>query len=77
MPDFKLSDADARDISAFLMSQSTSSGAAVASITPAAAAEAQEGASVYGEAFCASCHAVQNAAGLMVGGDIGPELTRV
>jgi cytochrome c2 len=28
----------------------------------------QEGASVYGEAFCASCHAVQNAAGLMVGG---------
>ena len=33
--------------------------------------------SVYGESFCASCHAVQNAAGLLVGGDVGPELTRV
>jgi mono/diheme cytochrome c family protein len=77
MADFKLSDEDARDISAFLMSQSTPSGSAVAATTRAAAAEAQEGASVYGEAFCASCHAVQNAAGLMLGGDIGPELTRV
>jgi mono/diheme cytochrome c family protein len=35
------------------------------------------GASLYGESFCASCHAVQNAAGNMVGGDVGPELTRV
>ncbi len=77
MPDFKLTDADSRDISAFLLSQSTPSGAAAAVKTAAASAEAQEGASVYGEAFCASCHAVQNAAGLMVGGDIGPELTRV
>jgi len=77
MPDFKLTDADARDISAFLMSQSTPSSSAVASTTAAAATEAQEGASVYGESFCASCHAVQNAAGLIVGGDIGPELTRV
>jgi mono/diheme cytochrome c family protein len=76
MPDFKLSDRDARDIATFLISQSTPSGTAV--VKPkAVAGEAQEGASVYGEAFCASCHAVQNAAGLMVGGDIGPELTRV
>jgi len=76
MPDFKLIDADARDIATFLIGQSTPSGATA--VKPAAAAgEAQEGASVYGEAFCASCHAVQNAAGLMVGGDIGPELTRV
>ena len=35
------------------------------------------GASLYGVSFCASCHAVQNAAGNMVGGDIGPELTKV
>ncbi len=35
------------------------------------------GASLYGESFCASCHAVQNAAGNVVGGDVGPELTRV
>jgi mono/diheme cytochrome c family protein len=76
MPDFKLSDADARDIATFLIIQSTPSGQTAAK--PAAVAgEAQEGASVYGEAFCASCHAVQNAAGLMVGGDIGPELTRI
>ncbi|HLJ30118.1 MAG TPA: c-type cytochrome [Candidatus Angelobacter sp.] len=37
----------------------------------------QEGASVYGTAFCSSCHAVQNAAGNIVGGDLGPELTRI
>ena len=37
----------------------------------------QEGSSVYGESFCASCHAVQNAAGNLVGGDLGPELTLV
>jgi cytochrome c2 len=37
----------------------------------------REGASLYGESFCASCHAVQNAAGNMVGGNVGPELTRV
>jgi mono/diheme cytochrome c family protein len=81
MPDFKLSDADARDISAFLIDQSTPYQPAEASKPPAqataASPDAQEGASVYGESFCASCHAVQNAAGLMVGGDIGPELTRI
>ncbi len=32
---------------------------------------------MYGESFCASCHAVQNAAGNVVGGDVGPELTRI
>jgi mono/diheme cytochrome c family protein len=79
MPDFKLTDADARDISAFVMAQSSpyQHGAAGTSGAKADAANAQEGASVYGESFCASCHAVQNAAGLMVGGDIGPELTRI
>src|SRR5262249_20380541 len=34
-------------------------------------------ASLYGGSFCASCHAVQNAAGSLVGGDLAPELTRV
>jgi mono/diheme cytochrome c family protein len=78
MPDFKLSDADARDISAFLMSQSAPPpAAALASAGLPTPADPQEGASVYGESFCASCHAVQNAAGLMVGGDVGPELTRI
>jgi mono/diheme cytochrome c family protein len=77
MPDFKLSDPDARDISAFLMSQSTPPAFTATATLASTSTAAQEGASVYGEAFCASCHAVQNAAGLMVGGNVGPELTRI
>ena len=80
MPNFKLSDADARDIASFLIANSTPlRGDAV----PAAAASSKTppdptaGASLYGESFCASCHAVQNAAGNIVGGDVGPELTRI
>jgi mono/diheme cytochrome c family protein len=79
MPNFKLSDADARDISAFLIANSvpkpgdiaTSAGSTGAQADPAA------GASLYGQSFCASCHAAQNAAGNLVGGDLGPELTRI
>ena len=79
MPNFKLSDADASDISAYLMSSSTPhAGDTIASGTkPAAAADPAAGPSLYGESFCASCHAVQNAAGNLVGGDLGPELTRI
>jgi mono/diheme cytochrome c family protein len=84
MPDFQLKDDEVRDISAFLVAQSTPSLKAAKSLpTPAvpsgdaATAASQQGASVYGEAYCASCHAIQNAAGLLVGGNIGPELTRI
>jgi mono/diheme cytochrome c family protein len=82
MPNFQLTDEDARDISAFLMSQSTPSQSGTAPVTVPPPAEhdgtaSQQGASVYGEAFCASCHAIQNAAGVLVGGNLGPELTRV
>ena len=82
MPNFQLSDEDARDISAFLVSQSTPYTANTdRKMSPVPAqddtAALQAGSSVYGEAFCASCHAMQNAAGLMVGGNVGPELTRV
>jgi len=75
MPNFKLTDDDARDISAFLIANST----AVPGDAQAVSAKADPtgGASLYGESFCASCHAVQNAAGNMVGGNVGPELTRV
>jgi mono/diheme cytochrome c family protein len=80
MPNFQLKDDDARDISAFLIAQSTQvaapSASPVVSATPDANA-LQEGASAYGESFCASCHAVQNAAGMLVGGNVGPELTRI
>ncbi len=80
MPNFQLSDDDARDISAFLMAQSTPLAAIhkqAAAKGASASPEATAGASLYGESFCASCHAVQNAAGALVGGDLGPELTRI
>jgi len=80
MPNFDLSDADARDISAFLIDQSTPMSPAVETKTPASppgADDPQAGATLYGESFCASCHAAQNAAGILTGGDVGPELTRI
>ena len=77
MPNFKLSDDDARDISAFLIANSTSLPGDSLRLAAKASSDASAGASLYGESFCASCHAVQNAAGNLVGGDVGPELTRV
>ena len=77
MPNFKLSDDDARDISAFLIANSKPLAADTAQLSAKSSPDPAAGASLYGESFCASCHAVQNAAGNMVGGDVGPELTRV
>jgi len=79
MPNFKLSDSDASDISAYLVSTSSprAGDAAAADAKPALIADPAAGPSLYGESFCASCHAVQNAAGNLVGGDLGPELTRI
>jgi cytochrome c1 len=77
MPNFKLSDDAARDISAFLIANSTPIPGDSAAPSAKASADPAAGASLYGESFCASCHAVQNAAGNVVGGDVGPELTRV
>jgi mono/diheme cytochrome c family protein len=78
MPNFKLSDPDARDISAFLIANSTPvPGDTAPGPKDQKAVDPTAGASLYGESFCASCHAVQNAAGNVVGGDVGPELTRV
>jgi len=79
MPNFQLADDDIRDISAFLIAQSTPEAASSepAPAVPTNDAAQQDGASLYGESFCASCHATQNAAGLLVGGNVGPELTRV
>jgi mono/diheme cytochrome c family protein len=82
MPNFQLSDQNAADISAFLISQSTPSGAAKNVSLPSssgtgAPVDLTQAASLYGASFCASCHAVQNAAGNLVGGDFGPELTRI
>ncbi len=77
MPNFKLSDDDARDISAFLIADSTPLAGDTQSLSQKAASDPTAGASLYGESFCATCHAVQNAAGNVVGGNIGPELTRI
>ena len=77
MPNFKLSDDDARDVSAFLIANSTPLPGDTAALSAKASSDPAAGATLYGESFCASCHAVQNAAGNLVGGDVGPELTRV
>ncbi len=78
MPNFKLSDPDVRDISAFLISNSTPIAGDTEPVSKEQKApDPAAGASLYGESFCASCHAVQNAAGNVVGGDLGPELTRI
>ena len=77
MPNFKLSDDEARDISAFLMANSTPLQGDTLTVAAKPSTDPGAGASLYGESFCASCHAVQNAAGNMVGGDVGPELTKV
>ena len=79
MPNYKLSDGDASDISAYLMSTSVpqAGDTTAPSAKPPATADPAAGPSLYGESFCASCHAVQNAAGNLVGGDLGPELTRI
>ena len=80
MPNYGLSDNDARDISAYLIAQSTPTEPPIPSHradAKAPAADPTAGATLYGTSFCASCHAVQNAAGLFVGGNFGPELTRI
>jgi cbb3-type cytochrome oxidase cytochrome c subunit len=77
MPNFKLSDDEARDISAFLIANSTPVPGDNTTLAAKASSDPAAGASLYGESFCASCHAVQNAAGNVVGGNLGPELTRI
>ncbi len=77
MPNFKLSDDDARDMSAFLIANSTPVAGDSIALPAKPSSDPAAGTSLYGESFCASCHAVQNAAGNLVGGNVGPELTRV
>ena len=78
MPNYHFSDDDARDVSAFILTQST----LLEPPLPPMKAEATPpdpaaGATLYGQSFCASCHATQNAAGTLVGGNFGPELTGI
>ena len=77
MPNFKLSDDDARDMSEFLIANSTPATGDTIAVSAKPSSDPAAGTSLYGESFCASCHAVQNAAGNIVGGEVGPELTKV
>ena len=79
MPNYHLSDEDARDISAFIIAQSTALEPPLQPLRTEAKAptDPAAGTSLYGQSFCASCHAVQNAAGNLVGGDLAPELTGI
>jgi mono/diheme cytochrome c family protein len=80
MPNYRFGDQEAADITSFLVAQSTPSenSRKELSVAPPSRDEAvQSGTSLYGTLFCSSCHAIQNAAGRLVGGDLGPELTRV
>ncbi|HWZ42901.1 MAG TPA: c-type cytochrome [Candidatus Saccharimonadales bacterium] len=80
MPNFQFNDQDAADIATFLISQSTPSTKRQEILhTPPATvpSAATDSASLYGSLFCSSCHAAQNAAGNLVGGNFGPELTRI
>jgi cytochrome c1 len=77
MPNYHLSDDDARDISAFIVAQSTPLQPPLAPVKADASPDIAAGTTLYGQSFCASCHAMQNAAGMMVGGNVGPEITGI
>jgi len=81
MPNYRFSDREAADIASFLVAQSTASENShkvLKSVAlPSSDDALQAGRSLYGALFCSSCHAIQNAAGNLVGGDLAPELTRV
>ncbi len=81
MPNYRFSDQEATDIASFLVSQSTASENSRKEVRNVALPTGDDallaGKSFYGTLFCSSCHAIQNAAGNLVGGDLAPELTRV
>jgi len=61
MPNFKLSNDDARDVSAFLIAASTSLPGDTIKSTFRSCARCCRRSQPYGQSFCASCHAAQNA----------------
>src|SRR5260370_9912865 len=81
MPNFRFTARPAADLASFRMAQSTASENSRADLggnkpSGQPAADAQASASLYGTLFCASCHAIQNQAGNLVGGDLAPELSK-
>jgi len=75
MPNYHLSDDNARDISAFIMAQSIPLQPPLQPVKAEASPDIVAATTLYGQSFCASCHAMQNPAGMLVGGNVGPELT--
>jgi len=77
MPDYQMSEEDARDISAFLIADSEPlPGSPLPTPTTSKSApDIAAGAKLYRESFCASCHAIRDAAGNLAGGDPGPQLS--
>lgn len=72
MADFQFSESEARDVSAFLIAQSEP-----VLVGEAAVGNADDGATLYSESYCTTCHAIENASGVAIGGNLGPELTRI
>lgn len=81
MPNFRFNDQEATDIANFLIAQSNASENSQVPLkkvpVPTAEQAAVDGPGLYGQLFCASCHATQNSKGALMGGDLAPELTRV
>lgn len=83
MPKFELSDLELRALSAYLSSQHTKSPAPARISTIASKAgdaAAEEGHTRFNQMFCVTCHAIAVERGgetKLIGGDIGPELTKV
>lgn len=82
MPNFRFNDQEAIDIANFLFDQSTPSENSKMQLPekfslPSPEQAAVDGPGLYGQLFCASCHATQNSKGNLIGGDLAPELTRV
>src|SRR5450631_296213 len=77
MPNYHFGDDDVRDVSAFILAQSTPLEPPLQPLNAKPNPDPAAGTTLYGQSFCASCHAMQNAAGIMVGGNVGPELTGI
>jgi len=77
MPNFKLSDNDARDVSAFLIANSTPQPGDTATLSAKASSDPAAGATLYGESFLRLMPRGAKCSGQSGRRRRGPELTRV
>lgn len=76
MPNFGLTEAEAKDISAFIIAQSTPAPVDERPQTDKSR-DQEAGFTLYRESFCESCHSMQSASGKVTRGGLGPDLTGV